>query len=192
MTELILPSFSHRSVYCIHSWVCSSYQLKIALLRYKNYKPYLLFDYVLWRGNINLLNNHELQYSQYSLHFLHFVSASTTWSTRVVSLYRLLWFSRIFSGSPPLSALYKSRSRTILEKESEKYLGYLKIIGKNFSWCNPQKATRMPRELMTEHWLGRAKYTRSSSCNIPCNVPLLLIGWVWAWAPSETKSGSVN
>ena len=101
----------------------------------------------------------------YSLHFLRFVSASTTWSTRVVSLYRLLWFSRIFSGSPPLSALYRSRSRTILKNEREKCLGQLKVTGKNFSWCNLKRAIRMPREQLAEWYLGRVVTQLSHNIN---------------------------
>jgi len=50
-------------------------------------------------------------------HFLHRVSASTTLSTKVTSLKRFLWLSRIFSGSPPLSARNSSMSSTISATE---------------------------------------------------------------------------
>lgn len=49
------------------------------------------------------------------IRFLHIVSCSTTLSTKVTSLKRFAWFSLIFAGSPPLSALNNSRSNTIFK-----------------------------------------------------------------------------
>jgi hypothetical protein len=64
-------------------------------------------------ANETLKNVMQLRFKCSDIRCLHWLSFSTIKSTSFTSLYLFLWFSLIFSGSPPLSARNRSMSRTI-------------------------------------------------------------------------------
>ena len=64
------------------------------------------------------INTHK--YKKLYVRCLHKLSFSIMVSTNLTSLNLFRWFSRIFSGSPPLSARNRSTSRTIFKFPEDK------------------------------------------------------------------------
>ena len=144
MTETSFGCISYNS-YIYNNKIQHQWITRIGINHFKSNQIIWLSRYQNWHWLYLQSTLSNTQKIEIFLHFLHLLSYSTTLSTFFTSLKRLLWFSLIFSGQPPLSALNSSTSKTILafeilnnlfDEATELQMKYPANQIDELGWCN--------------------------------------------------------